>query len=146
MGIGILNYTTKISTEKTVGEIQQMLAKIKAKAILTEYDDDAVLCALSFRISTPTGIMSFKLPANIEGVLKSLEERQTRMPKTREQAAKVAWRIIKDWVEAQLALVEAEIADIREVFLPYAQGLDGVTVYEALEKKKFKELTYKEGT
>ena len=37
-----------------------------------------------------------------------------------QQAQKVAWRIIKDWVEAQMAIVEAQMADVAEVFLPYA--------------------------
>jgi len=31
--------------------------------------------------------------------------------RTREHAARVAWRICKDWIEAQLAIVDAEMAD-----------------------------------
>jgi hypothetical protein len=34
--MAILNYTTQISAEKTVTEIQAMLAKAKAQAIMTE--------------------------------------------------------------------------------------------------------------
>ncbi len=56
--------------------------------------------------------------------------------RTRAQAARVAWRIIKDWIEAQLALVEAEQVDMVEVFLPYAQVQGGRTVYEALTSGK----------
>lgn len=52
----ILNYTTQIAAEKTAAEIQSMLAKAKAQAVMSEYDDDGVLCAISFRIKTGEGI------------------------------------------------------------------------------------------
>jgi hypothetical protein len=43
----------------------------------------------------------------------------------------VAWRIIKDWTEAQLALVQAGVAELAEVFLPYAtHPQTGQTFYE----------------
>ena len=37
----------------------------------------------------------------------------------REQAYRTAWRIIKDWVDAQMALLETEMVDFEEVFMPY---------------------------
>lgn len=46
----LLNYTTKVSTDKTVGEIQKMLAKAGAKAILSEYDNDGEVSAVSFKM------------------------------------------------------------------------------------------------
>ena len=140
----ILNYTTSISTEKTAAEIQKKLATAKAQAVLCEYDDDTVMCAMSFRINTPHGIIMFRLPANMQGVFKSLK-RDPKVPrrlKTKEQAAKVAWRVLKDWVESQLAIVEAEMADLTEVFLPYAQGADGKTVYQSIEANGFNLLTH----
>lgn len=141
--MAILNYTTTISTEKTTAEIQKKLAKAKAQAVLTEYDEDSIVCAISFRIMTNHGIISFRLPANVQGVFKAIKSDNDipKRLKTKEQAARVAWRIIKDWIEAQLAIVNAEIADITEVFLPYAQGHDGKTVYESIEGSNFKQLT-----
>lgn len=133
--MAILNYTTTISAEKTASEIQAKLAKAKAQAVLCEYGDDGVMCSMSFRIATPSGIVAFRLPANTDGVLRALQ-RDKRVPtrlKTRQQAANVAWRVLKDWIEAQLAIVEAEMADMTEVFLPYAQRLDGATVYQAIK-------------
>jgi hypothetical protein len=40
---------------------------------------------------------------------------------------RVAWRIVKDWIEAQMAIVEAGQAEMAEVFLPYATIEDGTT-------------------
>jgi hypothetical protein len=142
--MAILNYTTSISTEKTAAEIQKKLAMAKAQAVLTEYDDDAVMSAMSFRIMTPHGMIFFRLPVNTQGVLKAMKN-DNKVPnrlKTKEQAARVAWRILKDWVEAQLAIVDAEMADLTEVFLPYAQGHDGKTMYQALQEGGFKHLTH----
>lgn len=141
----ILNYTTSINAEKTVSEIQRLLAKRKAKAILTEYDDDGVLSHLSFRLATAHGIVSFRMPANINGVHKALcsdKKITAKKYRTREHASRVAWRICKDWIEAQVAIVDAEMADMLEIFLPYAQMETGETVYEVFEKKNFKMLTH----
>lgn len=142
--MAILNYTTTIATEKTATEVQKKLAKAKAQAVLCEYDDDAVMCAMSFRIMTPYGLIFFRMPTKTQGVLKALkaDDRVPRRLKTKEQAAKVAWRIMKDWIEVQLALVDADMADMTEVFLPYAQNTDGKTMYESLEKNGFKQLTH----
>ena len=141
--MAILNYTTSIAAEKTGSEIQRKLAKAKAQAVLCEYDDNAIMVAISFRMLTPYGLVFFRLPANIPGVYKALKS--ANVPKrlqTEEQAARVAWRIVKDWVEAQLAIVEAGMAEITEVFLPYAQHSTGETVFQALKSGGFKALTH----
>ena len=142
--MAILNYTTSISTEKTSAEIQKKLAMSKAQAVLCEYDDQAVMCAMSFRIMTPYGVIFFRLPANTNGVYKALidDDSVPKRLRTREQAAKVAWRILKDWIEAQLAIVDAQMASITEVFLPYAQNDEGVTVYQSLEQGGFKQIAH----
>lgn len=53
------------------------------------------------------------------------------------QAARVGWRILKDWIEAQLALIETGMVTIEQVFLPYVQNDKGQTLYEAIADKKF---------
>ena len=142
----ILNYTTSISVEKTTGEIQGKLAKAGAQALMTEYDDEQVLFALSFRMMCGGTMVSFRLPARIDRiyVLLQRDNKVARKLKTREQAARVAWRIIKDWIEAQLAIVEAEQAEMVEVFLPYAQNPStGDTLYQQLSNDQFALLEYK---
>ena len=141
--MAILNYTTQIAAEKTVAEIQSILAKAGAQQILTEYDSAGVLCAMSFRLFLPSGTLSFRLPANFEGVLNALkkDKRVAYRMKTPEQAARVAWRILKDWIEAQMAIVQAECADLTEVFLPYAQNNQGMTLYEQIKGNGFIQLT-----
>lgn len=140
----ILNYTTMINATRTASEIQAKLAKARAQAVLCEYDPHGVMCAMSFRIETSQGTLHFRLPAQIEGVLKALtkSDKVPRRLKTREQAANVAWRVLKDWIEAQLAIVEAGMAEMSEVFLPYAQTPSGLTVYQHFSSNGMKALTH----
>ena len=143
--MAILNYTTSIAVEKTAGEIQNKLAKAGAQAVMSEYSEQ-ILNAISFRMVCNGVMVSFRLPAQIDRIYVLLQ-RDGKVPrklKTREQAARVAWRIIKDWIEAQLAIVEAEQAEMVEVFLPYAQNPStGQTLFEQISGNQFAMLEYK---
>ena len=142
----ILNYTTSIDVEKTTGEIQKKLATAGAQAVMTEYDKEQVLSAVSFRMMCNNIMVSFRLPAQIDRiyVLLQKDNKVPRKLKTRHQAARVAWRIIKDWIEAQLAIVEAEQAEMVEVFLPYAQNPHtGETLFAQLSGSNFALLEHK---
>jgi hypothetical protein len=137
----ILNYTTSIDPLRSVAEIQRALSRHGARRTVVEYDPAGVPVGLSFAIETPDGERAFRLPAKIDGVLRALGRARgkggvTRMMVCRPHAARVAWRILKDWVEAQLALVEAELVEVEEVLLPYM--LDGAgrrTFYEAVKER-----------
>jgi hypothetical protein len=117
--VPILNYTTKIRPDRTVAEIQNILAAKGARRIAIDYADGKI-SAVVFSLDIAGKSAEFRLPARPDGVLAAL--RKQRVPstyQTREHAESVAWRIVKDWVSAQLALVEAQQAEMAEVFLPY---------------------------
>ena len=137
----ILNYTTTIDAGKTVGEIQRKLAAAGAKMILTEYDENSQLCAISFKIDTKYGEMAFRLPANIDKLEKAFK-RNRIVPewKIEEQAVRTAWRNIKVWIDAQMAFIETEMVDLEHIFLPYAQDKNGQTLCEKLETKQLDKL------
>lgn len=111
-----------------------------ARDILTNYDENGYVVALSFQIDLNGRKIGFKLPSDWRPVLKVMEQNSDRdrrgnlcLPRTKrtkDQAIKVAWRILKDWTEAQMALVEIRMVQIEQVFLPYAVTKDGSTVYE----------------
>jgi hypothetical protein len=58
--------------------------------------------------------------------------------RTLEQALRVSWRILKDWVEAQIAIVETKMVQIEQVFLPYAIMPDGRMLYERVRDAQFR--------
>lgn len=134
----ILNYSTTIEAVKTVGEIQSILAKNGDSRIVTEYEGDMVI-ALSFMVPTKSGNISFRLPVRPDATLNIM--RQSRCPRrlcNKPQAIRVSWRIVKDWVEAQMALIQTQQAMMEEVFLPYALSKDGsTTLFQSLSAGGF---------
>jgi len=147
----IANYTTTVTALKLVGEIQGMLVAHGAKHILIDYEDGKPV-GLAFLIATPYGgDIPFRLPANVDRVeavfsrqLASSrrqwdrEYQEQRKAKINEQASRVAWRILKDWVRAQMAILETEMVSIDQIFLPYMQaGKEGKTLYEVMVDSRF---------
>lgn len=133
--MALLNYTTKIEPETTIGEIQKMLSKHGVTAMMTEYDGPTV-SAVVFKMNIKGQSMGFRLPCKSDAVLEVLKNdplSKVRYFANPEQARRIAWRVIKDWVEAQLALVEINMVTVQQVFLPYAIMKDGRTLAEHVE-------------
>jgi hypothetical protein len=133
---GPLNYTTTIEATKSAAECIARLAEHGADAIGMTYQDKKPT-GLTFRIETVHGTRQFSLPVNVEGTFKALVKARNTggIPPRyaqRDQAERVAWRVLKDWLEAQLALIEAGVAEMAEVMLPYMQvSPGGPTLYRA---------------
>lgn len=130
--MALLNYSTEVPVARTVGQVQGLLVEAGARAIMTEYDDVGRLTGITFGIETPYGSRGFVLPVNADKV-KAVLEREKVPPRYRtpEQAERVAWRILKDWLEAQLAIIRTEMVTLDQVMLPYMRADDaGRTVYE----------------
>lgn len=136
----ILNYTTKVPVENTINDLQKILAKAKANAIMTEFDPTGFPCALSFRVKINEKELHFRLPVDVAGVGRALKA--DREYRDEAHARRVAWRIIKDWVDAQMGLIASQQAELAQVFLPYATTDQGQTLYEALQGKGFLQLTH----
>jgi hypothetical protein len=128
----LLNYTTKIDAFKTISEIQKLLVKAGASAIMNEMDNSGNIVALSFKIKLNDQDIAFRLPTDWRPVLEVIQQdnRIPRSLKTKEQALRVAWRITKDWIEAQVAFIETMMVTTAQVFLPYAVTTNGQTLYE----------------
>ena len=132
--MSLLNYTTQIDVEKTIGEIQRMLGKHGASAVMTEYSD-GVISALSFKITFNGRDAGFKLPCDWRPVL-TLMKNDPKVPRRlceQTQAVRVAWRIVKDWVEAQMALVDTSMVQTEEVFMPYMILRGGKTLADTMK-------------
>lgn len=135
------NYTSNVPVARTISRIEECLAEAGATGIMKEYKD-GFLAAVAFRVMLPNGKqMSIKLPANADGVFNALmkEVRRPRsgtVQKVREQAGKTSWKLMQDWVEVQLSLIQMQQADFVQVFLPYVW--DGkTTFYEQLKSNNF---------
>lgn len=143
----LLNYTTSVPADKTAHDILGLLAKKGAKAVLIEYDAGGSVVAVSFKVDTPHGSLPIRLPIDVEACQKVLYRqytqrtgvtyRQTQM----DHARKVAWRIVKDWLEAQIAILDTEMVKMEQIFLPYMQVSPDKTLYEHMVEGGFKALS-----
>jgi hypothetical protein len=81
------------------------------------------------------------LPANIEGVEKARRNQAHKRkiaPRyaCREQAERVAWRVLKDWVAVQMTLIQAGLITVDEAMLPYMVLRGEKTVYQAMTDQR----------
>lgn len=132
--------TTKIHPTKTAGQIQELLAQHNATSIQMRYDKSEIV-ALDFAIMAHDKELLFTLPVRWEGVLKIIMRNKYFKPTEQEiaRAKRIAWRQIYRWVQAQLALVEVEMVEMEEVFLPYLITSGG-SLYKQLSEKGFKQI------
>lgn len=129
--MALKNYTTTVPVEKTLMETQYLLSKAGASRIMTEYDDTGNIVALSFQLKVGEDFIAFSLPTDWRPVAEVLKkQRKVPMSRIEEQARRTAWRITKDWVDAQLAIIETKMVTTAQVFLPYAVTNDGRQVYQ----------------
>lgn len=145
--MGTLNYTTSIPASRTIGEMQGMLAKHGAVAVTVIYSG-ARATGLGFTLATPHGARSFSLPVDVDAVHRLLVKQESTQSlaaarrkakgtySSPEHAERVAWRIMKDWLEAQLAIVEAQMARLDQVMLPGLHVDGDRTLYEAYQERE----------
>ena len=135
----LLNYTTKVPPERTVSEIMTVLTKRGVTEISTTYGANGSPSGLRWTVDTRHGPLSFSLPVNIDKVyqLMTKERFMVTNPQARmDQACRTSWRIIKTWVEAQMALLDTDMVELEEIFLPYMLEGDR-TRYQVLDSQKF---------
>ena len=101
--MAIKNYTTTIDVCKSLAEIQGALASHGARKIMVDYDAAGHPICVMFGIETQDGPRGFALPANVEGV-RAVFARQ-KVKSTPGQAERTAWRNVRDWIMAQMAIM-----------------------------------------
>jgi len=140
----IKNYTSGVPVERTVMRIEVALIAAGAIGIYKDYKD-GVLGAICFSIQDPTSrLLSVRLPSDSKAVYEVLLSRMKRprketLKKLKDQAARTSWKLVQDWVEIQISLIEMRQAEFLQVFLPYIWN-GKQTYYESLKEGGFKAL------
>lgn len=136
---GLLNYSTSVPVARTLSEIQAMLGRAGARRVAVEYVDGTE-AGVSFSLPTVHGERLYTLPVAVDPVHRILQQQDAdgllRSGKvgarsSLAQAQRVAWRVAKDWLEAQLALVRTQMATLDQVMLPYLHVSPTETLYAA---------------
>lgn len=135
--------TTEVKDHRTVAEIQDLLSKNHATAVMVNYDHGKV-SAVSFQLTVDGQVVPFRLPCRwnaVEVMLRKTGRNPRKGDTWEDWSRRVAWRQILRWVQAQLAMVETGMVKTQEVFLPYVMVGGAKTMYEVIEGKKFLALT-----
>lgn len=128
----LLNYTTSVPAVRTIAQITEILARSGARQVLTEYGPSGIATGIAFAVETPGGLQQYHLPVDVAAIAAVMKGDRNISPRFRtpEQAERVGWRITKDWLEAQLAIIATRMVTFDQVMLPYMNAGGGRTVYE----------------
>lgn len=146
------NYTSTVAASRSVSHIEDMLVRHGATDIYKKYTPEKKLEAISFMLCVQGRKVPFKVPArvdNVEKVLRGMvrKPKPGTMQKITQQAERTAWRLVSDWVDVQMSLIELGQVHIMEVFLPYVYDVSkDQTFYEKLVVSNFKALQIPEVT
>jgi hypothetical protein len=131
----IKNYTTKAPAMQSVNKVQEALIAHGAVGIQMMYDADRRISALQFALPFKDGKnMAYSLPCEWRRFQQVLKNQNVRRWEEDEYAYRVAWANIRDWVTAQMALYETQMVDMPQIFLPFAVGKEGKTLYDHVQQ------------
>jgi hypothetical protein len=146
----LLNYTSSVPAERSISYIEHMLMQAGATHLSKAIGDDKTVAGFYFQLGIRKGDqiypLTFKLPVRVDAVKKVLQREVKRprpetMRRIEEQSQRTAWKILSDWVDAQLAMIQLEQAEAVEIFLPYVyDGQRDKTYFEIIKAGGFKQL------
>ena len=139
------NYTSSISVARSIEYIERQLVARGSKFIQRSYDDDKKVTAIFFQVPINGVDVMFKVQANIDACLTRLQamlslrarpETKAKLPK---QAERTAWKIVSDFIEVQMTMIDLGQRTMMQVFL--SDVYDPVTektCYERMAEGGFK--------
>lgn len=130
------DYSTTVAVHRSVGEITEAPVKAGARGVAQEYDDAGHVAGLEFAIPVAGEVMRYVLPVRASAVWAVLKDQRVQ-PRflERDHVERVAWRIMRDWVLAQLAIIETQMVSLPQVMLPYMRVEGGGTVFDQFEAR-----------
>jgi hypothetical protein len=141
-----ISYTTRIATTRTVAEVTDLLARAGAQRIATEYSEGRPI-GISFALTTEAfGPRIFELPVNVDAMhhkmvtlskARKLAGLSQADGQSREQAERVAWRVVRSWLTVQISLLETGMIPLEQLMFAHLKsgGFDSPTVYEVARSR-----------
>ena len=129
--------TTKKEPEETSAEIAKLLKNHGLTKFMHDYHDGEIVgCIFSITINGKD--IPIKLPIRWEPLWIMAQRGETKYAKDQNQCRRVAWRQILKWIESQLALVNINMVEMTEIFLPYMMINKNKTLYQHLVENDMK--------
>ena len=139
--MGLMNYTSQVPVNRSISYIEDKLARHGASQILKMYTIDGQVEGIAFIISLDGVDMPFKVPAKIVECEKILREsvkrpRKDTLKRIKQQAEKTAWKIVSDWVDVQMAMIDLAQVEFMQAFFPYLYSHSKQQTYFEIMKAK----------
>lgn len=132
--MAIKNYTTKVPASRSIEEIHTSLFKHGAVGCMFAYDGQGRISALRFALNVGEQVVNFSLPVEWRRFQEVLKKDKVQRWNDEDYCYRVAWRNLRDWVLAQMALYETQMVELPQVFLPFANDIRGETLYQKVLK------------
>lgn len=153
------NYTSEVSVSQTISRIEHILIGSGVSGIQKEYHQNVAgkIVALTFTIRLAETSWTIRMPVDEEKALQCLwlayadgdqltpngaeiqygSRKNKKRGEFRQQAERTAWKIMQDWIEVQMSMIQMQQADFQQVFLPYVW--DGKqTLYDRVKATGFR--------
>lgn len=125
--------TTKIAVEKTAGEVVNEIRKVGATSVNQEFSNGQI-AGMRWIMPVNGRDLIFEMPVRVDPILKKLPRPD------KDQAARIAWRQLLRWVQAQNAMIDCGMVKPHEVYAPYMLTNGGKTLFSMLEAGQLKQL------
>lgn len=145
--MNLKNYTSGVPAGNSIANISRCLIHAGATNISHSYDPVSRQCDGMYFIPVNGIPIVFKLPVKVAQCEKYLLAQRIKLTpeaKTRchEQAERTAWKILHEWIEIQVSMIQLQQAEATEIFLPYIfNPATNKTLFERYKETGFKQLT-----
>lgn len=162
MSLFLKNYTSAVSVDQTLAKIEKTLVRCGVSGIAKEYDGRGKINALAFVIRfTANGAnqeLNIRLPVDadkaqealwrdyadgdkttVDGTILYNSRKRLNRASFKEQAERTAWKIMQDWIEVQMSMIQMQQAEVTQVFLPYIWR-GGQSFYDEIRGNGYKTL------
>jgi len=145
--MNLKNYTSSVSVSTSIAKIEHRLAQAGATHIAKSYKNEMPE-GMMFQIDVNGRLMTFQLPAKANKVYeymikqKKLGYKKDVQETTKRQANMTAWKILSDWIDIQVSLIQLDQAEAAEVFFPYLYSpKEDKTLFQIAKENNFKLLS-----
>jgi len=144
--MNLKNYTSSVPANRSIQLIEELLINEGATNINKTIGEDKEINGVTFDIPIKDKTFVFKLPSKVDLVYERLRKAIRRptpvaLENCKAQAKRTAWKILYDWVQIQVSMIQINQVEILEVFLPYMYSrLDNKTYFETLRDNNYNSL------
>ncbi len=109
--------TTSVAAGKTVAEMMELLQRAPGVIEVAQRMSGGLCGEIRFKVEVSANTFTFQLKPDIEGVRRQFKAFHSGRFLPIEQAERIAWRQLSEWLKIEVALIESGARDTFQAFL-----------------------------